>query len=291
MEISDLAKYSEQFADEFARATTFHEFAFSLDASKAGAGRLLQHIATKYPDSWESSFQTLKHHGFMMRQLLMPAAHKATDLFEAATLFPFQSGGIRREDVNHLAAGHAFVSALRAPNFCYFGHLSATYQRIHKGRLTRRISGGQMYLTGAKPKPEVVNAYGADVGAGEWNISTFEAITRDDGRILITINCNNGFGHRWLALLDAGETLLSLMGGHERGEIEAEIERKAAVFNLKGYAVTGTDRQAGALGISEPFETVIAATSPDDARSRVIDSRIMTGGRDNVLILSVTEKD
>lgn len=242
MEHVDLFRYTEQFPQEFATADTFADFAAALDASKSGPGRLLQSIAERYPERWENAFQTIKHHGFTGRELLMPSAHKVADIFEAVKLYPMQRGGLYRDQVQHTRDGYAFVSALRAKGFAYFGHLGARYdwspEWLKRGEHIRRLQGGEHYLTGAKPTQAVIDAYGSGCGAGEWDLATFEAIQRDDGRILIVANAHNGFGSRWLALLDAGESALPMLTDHERGEIEAEhAAQREAWGHISGEGV------------------------------------------------------
>lgn len=222
MELSDLWKYGEQFPNEWAAASTFAEFAAALDGSKPGPGKLLQHIAATCPDSWETGFQTLKIHGFMSRALALPHARKAADIFAHVGLYPCQTG-VYRDQVQYVEAGAAFISGLRAPGFDYFGRLGANYVRDGKPY----ISGGLQVLTAAKPTAAVIAACG-NAGAGEWDLATFEAVRWADGRTLICTRSTNGFGTQWLCVLDAGESALSLLSEHERGEIQAEHARKAA---------------------------------------------------------------
>lgn len=229
MEHVDLFRYSEQFAEQFAAANTFVEFAASLDANKPGPGRLLQSIAERYPDSWELSFQTIKEHGFTGGPLLFPKAHKVADIFADVKLYPYATGGKRRDEIDYVRDGYAFVSCVtRAKGFAYFGHLGARYDWsptwLERGEKVRRLQGGQYWLTAAKPTQAVVDAYGSGCGADEWDLATFEAVTREDGRTLIVARANNGFGSRWLALLDVGESALPMLSDHERGEIAAEYE-------------------------------------------------------------------
>jgi hypothetical protein len=234
MEYVDLFKYTEQFPAEFKAAATFHDFAFSLDASTPGKGRLLQHIAEAYPGTWEKAYQTIKEHGFTGGELALPHARKASDLFAEVSLYEYQTGGRYREQTNYVAAGAAFVSGVsRADGFAYFGRLGAKYEWspewLARGEKIRKVSGGIQYLTAAKPTQAVIDAYGP-CGAGDWDLATFEAVRRDDGRILIVARSHNGFGNRWLALLDAGETANALLGEHERGEIAAEMARQAEAW-------------------------------------------------------------
>lgn len=236
MEHVDLFKYSEQFPAEFASASTFAEFANKLDASKPGPGRLLQHIAATYPDSWELSFRTIKSHGFVGKALLLPEARKASDIFADVSLYPYGIGQTNRNDCPMVQAGAAFISALRAKDFAYFGRLGAKYEWspewLKRGEKIRRISGGEQWLTGAKPTQAVIDAFGP-VTADEWGLATFEIVKRDDGRLLVIARCRNGFGERWLALLDAGESALPMLGDHERGEIAAEEARQVEAWGAR----------------------------------------------------------
>lgn len=222
MEHKDIFDYTERFPEAFAAAATFAEFAAALDGDKPGPGKLLQNIAAKYPGTWENNFQTIKAHGFTGRELILPHAKRAADLFADVSLYPYEYG-IHRDQVQYVKAGAAFISALRAPGFCYFGRLGASYVRNGK----QYLSGGQQVLTGARPTQAVIDAYG-NAGPGECDLATFEAIKWEDGRILVTARATNGFGVRWLAILQPGEIALALMSEHERGEIAAENERAKA---------------------------------------------------------------
>ncbi len=223
MEHKQLFDYCEAFPAEFAAADSFAAFAAALDGSKPGPGKLLQHIAAKYPGSYERAFQTIKAHGFTGRALLLPHARKAADIFAHVGLYPYETGGLYRHQLQYVQAGAAFVSGHRAKGFDYFGRLGADY--VRDGR--PYISGGLQVLTAAKPTPAVIEAYGHGPGAGEWDLATFEAVRWEDGRTLITLQAVNGFGRDWLCILDAGESAFAMLSEHERGEIEAERARKA----------------------------------------------------------------
>lgn len=230
MEMNDLHGYAQQNAEAFAASDTFAAFAAALDGSKPGPGKLLQSIEARYPGQWERGYQTLKTHGFLSRALLLPTARKASDVFKSVSLYPFGAGGRYREETPYVAAGACFVSEGRARGFAYFGKLGARYawspEWLKRGEKIRYVSGGQDWLTGAVPSDALVAAYGAGPGADDWDMATIEAIRWSDGRILITVNCHNGFGSRWVALLDANESVLPMLSDHERGEIEAEYTRQ-----------------------------------------------------------------
>jgi hypothetical protein len=226
MEHHDMYGHALAHPTEFAAANTFAEFAASLDASKPGSGRLLQHIAERYPDTWEASFQTVKHRPYVARALLLPHVTKASEIFADVSLYPYEIGGKYLHEYRRVQAGAAFISEHRANGFAYFGRLGATYEWSprHSDKV-RSVRGGEQWLTAAKPTQAVIDAY-APCGAGEWDLSTFEAVRRDDGYILIIVRCNNGFGDRYLCLLDPDETAMSMLSEHERGEIEAELARQ-----------------------------------------------------------------
>jgi hypothetical protein len=235
MEHVDLFRYSEQFAEQFAAANTFAEFAASLDASKPGPGRLLQHIAEQYPDSWELSFRTIKAHGFVGRELLLREAKAVEDIFAAVSLYEYATGGMYRDQIPYVRDGFAFVSALRCEDFAYFGRLGAIYDWspdwLKRGEKIRRVHGGTQYLTAAKPTQAVIDAYGP-AGAGEWDLATFEVI-KHETNLLVTVRANNGFGERWLAVLPLGSSALPMMGEHERGEIAAEQARQVEAWGAR----------------------------------------------------------
>lgn len=233
MEVSQLFRYTEQFPEAFANSATFADFAAALDGSKPGPGKLLQHIAERYPDSWEGAYQTFKAHGFLARPLAMPHARKVGDIFAGVDLYPYETG-IFRGQVQYVRNGAAFISSLRAPGFAYFGRLGATYEWsprwLERGEKIRSVRGGTQWLTAATPSVATVAAIGSVCGPGEWDLATFEVIRWQDGRQLVTTRSHNGFGARWLALLDAGESALSMLDDHERGEIEAEQARQVEAW-------------------------------------------------------------
>lgn len=227
MEMIDLYNYTQQHEKQFTSAETFADFANSLDASAPGAGRWLQHVNKTYPGSWERAYRTIKRHGFQSRELLLPDATRVSDIFESAKLYPSGGAGGFRRETPYVADGAAFVSALRAPGFCFSGHLGAEYT---KGRFGHGcISGGEWYLTGAKPTQAVVDVYGG-CGSGEWDLATFEIVKREGGELLVVVNSHNGFGSRWLCILDAGESCFPLFTAKERETIKAELARKAEAF-------------------------------------------------------------
>jgi len=238
MEPVDFFKITEKFPAEFAAAKSFAEFAASLDASKPGPGRVLQHIAERYGDEAYMStyFHTVKAHGFVSRALSLPNVKTVAELFESVSLLPYSIGGDSCE-----IAGMVFVSGLRAKGFDYFGHLGATYDWSPKWlernppEYIRRVSKPNQFLTGAKPSAALVEAWGSYGNDREWSLATVEAIRWEDGRTLICGRSRNGFGTQWLALLNPGETAVSMLSDHERGEIEAEKQAQIAAWgNVSG---------------------------------------------------------
>lgn len=235
MDHAELCAYTAQNPKEFAACETFNEFAAALDGSKPGVGRLLQHIAAKYPGQWDTNYRTIKRHGFTTRGLLLPDATKAADIFAHVALYPYESG-IYRYQVPYVKAKAAFVHANRFnatsinDAFDYFGRLGASYVKNGK----KHTSGGRQVITAAKPTQAVIDAYG-DAGADDWDLSTFECVQWEDGRILVVARCHNGFGSHWLCILDAGETAIYLMAEDERSKIAKEIcAREEAYAGLKG---------------------------------------------------------
>lgn len=290
MEISDLYEYTQRHPEQFAAANCFDQFAKALDGSKPGTGKLLQHIAAKYPGTWDNAFLTIKNHGYVGKALLLPHARKASDIFAAVKLFAGQ-GGVFRHELEHIKQGFAFVSALRSKDFEFFGYLDGVYDWspdwLARGEKLRRVAKGKHYGTYARPTKAVIDCFG-DVGAEEWDLATFEAIQRDDGRILITVRCNNGFGTRWLALLDAGESALPLLSEKEREQIAAEKQKQIAAWGsdtIPEWTVSGEDRAQGVIGIFEPFCIVVNAAKAEDAKELARKARY-DSGRGDVLIKS-----
>lgn len=169
----------------------------------------------------------------MSRALVMPHAKTVRELFADVSLYPYQMGGYR-SDTEYVKAGACFVMGSRAKGFQFFGRLGATYEWskewLARGEKLRSVRGGNQWLTAAKPTQELVKAYGAKPGSDDWDLSTFEVVDWADGRRLVIGRCHNGFGVRWIALLNAEETALSMLGDHERGEIEAEEARQKDAY-------------------------------------------------------------
>lgn len=292
MEYVDLFRATERHPREFAESATLREFAYSLNGSKPGTGRLLQHISDNYGESWELYYRTIKNHGFVNRPLLLPDARKVSDLLESCTLLGTENGRYLHETQPAIRK-LAFIFATRAKGFAYSGHLGAVYgwskSWLARGeRLRAILRSNGYYATYGKPTAALVEAYGADAGAGDWNLSTLEAVQWDDGRILIVANCNNGFGRQWVAVLDAGENTLSLLGEHERGEVEADKEARLAAWGTK-WQVSGTDRAQGAIGISEPFKVIVPAKDRDDAWQAAWNLRNAKGYGDNFQASEIIE--
>lgn len=220
--------------EAFARCDNLREFAYSLDASKPGDGRLLQHVADKYPDYWDRMYRTFKAHGFMTKALAMPEARKARDVFASVSLYPRDGAGKTRNECSLAKAGAAFISTTRAKNFAFSDHLGASYgwsARFAPGEVRAILkTGNGMWLTGAVATPEALAALGAKHGSGDYDLATFEAVQWEDGRILLTARDHLGYGDTWVALLDPGETTLAMLSDHERGEIAAEEAAKAAAW-------------------------------------------------------------
>lgn len=271
MEPAQFYGITERHAAEFAASATLAEFAASLDASKPGDGRVLQHIVATYPDGyWTSYYETIKAHGcFVSHALLMPHARKVTDLFESVMLAQSVNGCYRHE-VPYVRDGYAFVSAMRAKGFAYFGYLGATYgyskDWLKRGERLPAIlnSGSGNWLTAAKPNAAFIKAYGYAAGSGDYNLATIEAVQWSDGRILILARDNLGFSSRWIAILDAGESAMSMLSEHELGEIAHEESARLAGYGTQ-WRITGTDRAKGAIGISESFSVTVWAQDRDDA--------------------------
>lgn len=293
MNASDFFCICERHPEQFAKHETLAAFAASLDASKPGEGKVMQWLVERYPDGyWPGYYTTIKNHGFMSKALAMPHARKVTDIFESVMLAQ-SVNGVYRDQIPYKALGYAFVSALRNPDFAYFGYLGAKYgwskDWLKRGERLRAIlrTNGNNWLTVAKPNA-ALRAIVGPAGPGDFQTATYEAIKRPDGRILITERDNTGIGTRWIALLDVGESCLSMLSEHELGEIKAEQAQRLAGYGTE-WTVTGTDRQKGAIGISEHFAVTVLAHNRDDAWQAAYALRNAKGFGDNFNATNIVE--
>lgn len=230
MNYADAYNHFQSAPKEFEEAKTFSEFAQSLDASKAGSGRLMQHYDT--PNGWiHDYFLTVKNHGFVGGVLIMPEARTIKDLFADVSLYPTKSGGYRHEEP-YIRAGAAYLSVRNDDGFAYHGPLGAKYTTRDDGRGGRiRCQGAaQRWITCAIPTPALVAAYGKPCGPDDWDLATLEITKWNDGRLLVTARSHNGFGRAWVSILNAGESALTMLDDPEREQIAREIAARDAAW-------------------------------------------------------------
>lgn len=262
--------------DAFESCDTLDTYADAIrDTTKPGFSRFLDATLERHSDTWlKRLYATFKAHGFVSRALALPHARKVSDVFSDVSLYDQSSGnGAYRGQSDCERAGARFISTSRAPGFAYFDSIGADYSWspnwIARGERLRQRSGGKNMLTGCKPSRALVDVMGP-LGTGDFHISSFDAVRWSDGRILIVANRYCGIGSEWVAILDPGETAISMLSEWERGEIEAEQERQNAAWSMpegemRWWHVCGADRQRGALVLPDKFTTRVKAVSHDDA--------------------------
>jgi hypothetical protein len=234
MNESDFFSATELHADEFKAANTLEEFISLIPDNRASwqIGMMKSAIEKYGSEYWgHRYFATIKNHGFMTRALELPNVRKAAELFESVALYPMSTGG---RASSYAETGAVFISTSGRDNgFAYFGPLGARYDWspdwLKRGEKVRRQSGGQNWLTGGVPSPALKNCWGACEDP-EWRLSTVEVIKWEDGRFLAVGRARNGFSSRWLAVLDAGESVMPMLSEWERGEIAAEKAAQAAAW-------------------------------------------------------------
>lgn len=235
MDVADIYEHFKKHPAEFQGAATMVEFA---DAIGGGLGELLR----KYAAGWAGRvFETVKAHPntFLYRPLLLPRARTFADLFSGAV---YAEHVTTQKSGSHSTApaGFCFVSATRAKDAVPCGHHSGTRYvvKFRDGTAVRGRSGAKFMLSYAKPRDETIAAIGGNLG-GSGGIGSFEAVTRDDG-ILIIANAPRHLGSDWVALLNAGESLLPLMPPEVAPMLAAEAEADRAAWEC---IVKGEDGQ------------------------------------------------
>lgn len=196
-------------------------------------GQLGPYYAEKVGTWAEDTFRTfkaLRARGvqFIGKSLAVPEARTMADLFEAAALVPQQEGGrTYRESLAHVtreAGGEGFIYMGGSRSKCapsvYIGGRRRWSDNGHRWR------NGKYTSIYAKPVAEVWRWWGGNVHdmfnrEDDFALAGFEFVERDDG-ILAIARTRCGIGERWIALLDKGETLVSLLSAADQLKITAE---------------------------------------------------------------------
>lgn len=276
-------------------------------------GRLGPYYAERAPGSWwELVFRTFKAMkargvGYMGQTLAFPEVATLAELFELARYIPNPPGGLYQSERDTFtrekagAAGFLFVSGRNdgAGATAPCGHVGGTRDWSPPPISCRRLGGGSVFhSTYAKPRALVLKAWGTYDGddAEGFALSSFELVTHDTGRTLVI--GRSRYGSRWLAYVDAGETMESLMPQGDRDVIERGRFAERAAWGghatkpegWRTWAVNGIDRTPGALGRGLPFEIEVGAIDHAAAQQAAIDTRYALG-RESVDLLSVVLVD
>lgn len=192
----------------------------------ASQGPLGEHYA-KY--GWmPRHYDFIKARGFMMvRPILLPEARAFTDLFESAVIV--------KQEYNKSSRGGSYFSA--PAGYVYIreatiaGHYGGTRsldptRTYGDGTPIRQHHGASWHVCYVKPRFEVPGfPSGRNFG---MESGSFEAIKRTDG-VLVTCNSRNSIGSEWVALLDGGDSLESLLSVADQEFLAREraVEKEA----------------------------------------------------------------
>lgn len=153
------------------------------------------------------------------KPLAFPDARKVSDVFDAAKL---------GEGMPDVTTGWHYVGALHGGAFC--GRIGgSTYIVLRKGTDELFCLGGKgnvFISTHAKPKTDIIPTVSATMISA---VGSFETVVRTDGRVLVTARDDQGIGTRYVALLDAGETLESMFSNDDQQTLAAHRAQRATV--------------------------------------------------------------
>lgn len=220
MECDQIFRLTEKHPDAFAQSATLPEFA---DAIGGGIADVLR----KYAAGWGGLYyRSLKAHPgrYFGAALHMPEAKRMAELFTAAAFLPHESGR------NSAPAGFRHISAHGASGVAPARNMGGKrYVVAHAdGTAHRGISGSRFHCTYAEPSAAAVAALDSYFGY-QGGAESFEIMDRGDG-LLVTARGRGGIGLLWLALLDAGESLIPLMPPAVAEALAADAATDAATY-------------------------------------------------------------
>lgn len=255
-------------------------------------------------------FRGAKAHGIDAhphRALHMPEARKLSDIIENVRLLATPTGGRTRQEMASDTGGRRYISTLRIPG-APGGNMGGVRQWsrdwLARGeRLRSTGAGNKFFGCYAMPTAAMREAWQGQIGqcdddgsrdGYDFSLQSFELVRWHDGRTLVIAKSGSVFT-QWVAVLDEGEAdLMALLPAEDIAFVHADRAAAAKAWGnppapVGWFAVKGQDRQSGALGVLEAFETRVKAADPEDAKELARLQRYEIHNREHVNIFSAVE--
>ncbi len=148
------------------------------------------------------------------RPILFPEARTVRDLFSEAR-FATGMPTINRNDPTSWRYVSGTIANVAAP---HWNRTNRRYIKTRDGKFwCHGIGVAEFMSCNVRPLPGIIAKAEETLIS---NAGSFEIVQRSDG-LLVTLRDSHGIGSRWLALLDNGESLLTLMSVEDSAEYEA----------------------------------------------------------------------
>lgn len=180
-------------------------------------------------------WEFLHERGYLTWQtVLYPKARAYTDLFESAKIVKQVHLGKGKGTSYPAPEGMIYIAERSSggkPSIAgnYGGTRSLDHTRTYgDGTPIRQHYGATWHVCYVKPTfdcPEFPSGRNFGMQRG-----SFEAIRRDDGTILIVANSPNGIGSTWIAILDEGDSLESLLSVEDQEFLARERAAELAAY-------------------------------------------------------------
>lgn len=184
-------------------------------------------------------YRTLKTRGFIpYRALEIPEARAFTDLFTNAVIVKQVAHAVKKGTAYPAPSGYYYISESRIePSIAghYGGKRTLDPTRTYgDGTPIRCHYGATWYVCYVEPKPEVAQyLYYPSGPRFESQAGSFSAIKHEDG-VLITTEGRTSIGSTWVALLDKGDMLESLLSAEDQEFLRREREAEENAYAIVG---------------------------------------------------------
>lgn len=211
------------------RAVTYHTFADWCNSPDAQPMGELYATYKWLPAYWEC----LKERGFILpRPLLLPKARSFADLFKSAVIVRQVALGKGKGTAYPAPEGYVYIGEdFRDGRPTIAGHYGGTRsldptRTYGDGTPICQHFGATWCVCYVKPKFDVP---GFPSGRFSMQTGLLRAIQREDG-VLITAEGRSGIGSEWVALLDAGDSLESLLSAEDQEFLQTERAAEKAAY-------------------------------------------------------------